>query len=265
MRRADVIVPVYGQPELTRRCLDSVLANSGRALRRLIVVDDCGPDVLPMLRALRDEHVPVRLLENEKNLGFVGSVNRGIALRGGDVVVLNSDTRVTPGWLDELLACFDDSRVAAASPLSNNGTLCSVPTFLGSIPPDDIDPSRLQLGSLPRFTPMPTAVGFCMSMRGEVIDAIGAFDRLYGRGYNEENDWCQRARGAGFLVGRANRAFVFHEGQASFGGARNRLEEHNLRRLVGRFPQYIEENALFSTSPEAHEAARAVRRQLSKR
>ncbi len=217
----------------------------------------------PMLRTLRNEHSTVRLLENERNLGFVSSANRGLLLHRGDAVILNSDTLPAPGWLKQLAAVFErHPRVAAASPLSNNGTLCSVPVFCSPTPASAIDPAQLKLDDLPDFTEMPTAVGFCMMMRGTVVDEIGAFDPSYGRGYNEENDWCQRARARGYVVGRANRAYVAHLGQISFGAERTALEEYNARRLMQRYPNYLYENRRFAESPAAHEAANYVAEQL---
>jgi GT2 family glycosyltransferase len=109
---------------------------------------------------------------------------------------------------------------------------------------------------------MPTAHGFCLALRRTVLDQIGGFDPAYGRGYQEENDWCQRARGAGFLVGRANRAFVYHHGAVSFGSLRARLDVLNARRLLVRYPTFRVDCAAFEASAEARVAADAVARQL---
>src|SRR5687768_18464433 len=104
-RRADVVIPVYRNVELTRRCIRAVLKSSGPALGQLIVVNDCSPEpkMAPMLAGLQAEVPDMVLFANETNQGFVGSTNRGLNLRQRDVVVLNSDALVTPGWLDEML------------------------------------------------------------------------------------------------------------------------------------------------------------------
>ncbi|MDX2011462.1 MAG: glycosyltransferase [Myxococcaceae bacterium] len=264
-RSADVVVPVYRDVTLTRACLESVLTNSGESLRRLIVVDDVGPDpeMRPMLESLRARDGRVRLLFNEQNLGFVGSANRGLSVRQGDVVLLNSDTEVTAGWLDELLGVLHDhERIAAVTPLSNNATLASVPTFGAGVPVSDLKGRDVDLRGLPRWSETPTGVGFCLAMRGELLDLLGLFDPAYGRGYNEENDWCQRARALGFLVVRANRCLVFHFGEVSFQGARAELDEHNARRLVARYPSYVEQNRDFEAGPHARVAAIAVAAQV---
>jgi GT2 family glycosyltransferase len=264
---ADVIVPVYRDVALTQACLESVLLHSGPSLRRLIVVDDVGPErgMRPMLERLRAADGRVRVLFNEQNLGFVGSANRGLSVRDGDVVLLNSDTEVTDGWLEELLAVLHGhDRIAAATPLSNNATLASVPRFGEGTPVDALKGRPLELDGLPRWTETPTGVGFCLAMRGELLDLIGLFDPAYGRGYNEENDWCQRARELGFLVVRANHALVFHHGEVSFQGARAALDEHNARRLVARHPSYLAQNRDFESGPHARVAAIGVSAQVGR-
>ena len=264
-RRADVVIPVYADVALTRACIESVLQCSGEALGRLILVDDCGPDAAmrPMLRGFRASDSRVRLLENETNLGFVGTANRGLALCEGHAAVLNSDARVTEGWLAEMLRVLESSeRIAAVSPLSNNGTLCSVPEFGESGPEEAVAGITGSLATLPSWTELPTGNGFCLLMRSTALAALGLFDPAYGRGYNEENDWCQRARALGFVVARANRAFVFHRGEVSFSGARKLLDLRNSQRLVARYPRYLAENRAFAEGPEAHLAASAARARL---
>ncbi|MGV3620974.1 MAG: glycosyltransferase family 2 protein [Archangium sp.] len=262
MNAVDVVVPVYRDVPLTLRCLESVLTHSGARLRRLIIVDDASPE--PGMRAalerVRARDGRVRLLVNHENQGFIRSCNRGVSLRCGDVVILNSDTEVTTGWLDELMAGAALDGVAAVCPLSNNATLCSVPTWGEKNDAKDVS---IGLRSVERFTEMPTGVGFCMLLRDEVLQLIGLFDEAYGRGYNEENDWCQRARAAGFRTLRANHAVVFHHGEVSFAGARAQLDRVNARRLVSRYPNYLDDNRRFAQSASAHAAAishRAVHR-----
>ncbi len=85
-----------------------------------MVVDDASPD--PLLRGeleALDEAGLITLLVNERNIGFVGAVNRGFALHPGrDVILLNSDMRVFGDWLGRLLAALRTPRTATATPLS---------------------------------------------------------------------------------------------------------------------------------------------------
>lgn len=262
MTQADVVIPVFADVEKTRGCIESVLALSGTALRTLILVDDFSPDpaMRPMLREFRAAYDCVRLLENEENRGFVSSANRGLAIRSGDCVILNSDTVVTAGWLRELLDVSRlHERVAAVCPLSNSAGAFSVPEFGRGVPVADLASEHWSTIELPRWSEMPTAVGFCMLMRDEVLHLVGLFDPAFGPGYNEENDWCQRAMNLGFFVARANHAFVFHHGEVSFAGARDERDVLNARRLHCRYPYYLELNRHFESGPLARVAAIGVR------
>jgi glycosyltransferase involved in cell wall biosynthesis len=266
VRRADVVIPIYADVEVTRACIDAVLRHSGESLRSLILVNDCSPDaaMYPMLRELRAADPRVVLLENDVNLGFVGTSNRGLAIRGGDVVLLNSDTRVTEGWLKELLdVAYLNDRICAVVPLSNNATICSVPAFCMETKAQELEGKPLELeGFSPRYTEVPTGVGFCLLLRHVALNMLGGLDPAYGRGYNEENDWCLRAQRLGLQIVRANRAFVYHLGSISFGEERNELERLNARRLHARYPHYPEHVGSFVRTTDAHVAAHYVRRRL---
>src|SRR5690606_10097996 len=67
----------------------------------------------------------------------------------------------------------------------------------------------------------------------------------------------------GLVIARANRAFVFHRGEVSFGAARPVLDLMNATRLVARYPRYLAENRAFAESPPAHLAASGARSVLS--
>jgi glycosyltransferase involved in cell wall biosynthesis/GT2 family glycosyltransferase len=265
--QADVIIPVYGNVGVTRQCVESVLEHTGPELGQLILINDCSPDraMQPMLEELRDRDPRILLLSNEKNLGFVATCNRGLSLRRRDAVLLNSDTRVTPGWLAEMLRVLESNeRAASVVPLSNNATICSVPEFCAETKAGEVPFEPLALGQseLPPSTVLPTGVGFCLLFKHQVLNMLGLLDPAYGRGYNEENDWCQRALRLGFVTLRANRALVYHLGSISFGDEKTELDRRNARLLHRRFPYYTKLTQLFSAGPEARAPAAYVRRKL---
>jgi GT2 family glycosyltransferase len=243
----DVVIPVYKGYEQTRRCIESVLAQPQRGTFETVLVDDASPE--PEIRAYLDRLAGegrATLLRNEDNLGFVRSVNRGMALHPDrDVVLLNSDTEVANDWLDRLHACAhgaDD--VATVTPFSNNATICSYP-FEGW--PDGV-PGTLGLAALDRLfarvnagrsVEVPTAVGFCMYIRRDALAALGAFDaERFGRGYGEENDFCMRAVKSGRRNVLAADVFVYHEGSVSFSGESRALQQAAGKALVEVHPDY---------------------------
>ena len=222
----DVIVPVYGGREELERCLESVVNSQQQTPYRLLIIDDASPDpdILPYLQQFAADHSQVTLLENEQNLGFVATVNRGMSVsEENDVVLLNSDTEVANDWLDRLhnVAC-SDAHIGTITPFSNNATICSFPRFCFSnqLPRQwavaDLDRifSEVNQG---KVVDIPTGVGFCQYISRDCLNAVGLFDvENFGRGYGEENDFCRRAARLGWRNVLCADTFVYHEGGVSF-------------------------------------------------
>jgi GT2 family glycosyltransferase/glycosyltransferase involved in cell wall biosynthesis len=244
----DVVVPVYNAPDDVRACVDSVLAHL-RPDVRLVLIDDASPD--PRIAQYFAElaakaHPQVVLLRNDDNLGFTGTANRGMQLSRADVILLNSDTIVTHGWLDAIMHCVaTDPRIGTVTPFSNNAEICSFPRFCenNAWPLDaDPEPTRRALAeaAAPTYPDLPTGVGFCMFVRRALLDDVGVFDMAFGKGYGEENDLCLRAHAAGWRNVLADNAFVVHTGGRSFAGQKSELGTRNMELLLARHPHYLD-------------------------
>jgi len=242
----DVIVPVYKGYADTFACLLSVLQSKNQTPYELIVIDDCSPDprISADLQRLADLKL-ITLLRNEKNLGFVGTANRGMALHEDrDVLLLNSDTLVFNDWVDRIRAHTQDAKVASVTPFTNNGTICSYPHFCrdNNIPPDigyaALD--RLAAGVNSRLhVEVPTGVGFCMYIARAALNEVGLFDvASFGAGYGEENDFCMRALNAGWRNVHALDAFVFHSGETSFAEGAAAGKKRGYETLLRLHPDY---------------------------
>ncbi len=243
----DVVVPVYNAPDDVRRCVESVLDRTPPGYR-LVLIDDASPDprVAEVLRAIAGEgHAQVEILANERNLGFTGTANRGFGLSRRDVVLLNSDTIVTDGWLDALLRCAaSDPTIGTITPWSNNAEILSYPRFcVNNAWPEGADPrpvaDAFARAAVPSYPELPTGVGFCFFVRRALLDEIGGFDPAFGAGYGEENDLCMRAAAAGWRNVLADDAFVLHTGGRSFERQKDALVPKNTATLLARHPGYL--------------------------
>jgi GT2 family glycosyltransferase/glycosyltransferase involved in cell wall biosynthesis len=242
----DVIIPAYRGLVQTRRCIESVLADPARPIGRVIVVDDRSPE--PKLSAWLDQLAAKRrieLLHNRHNRGFVASVNQGVAAAANhDVVLLNSDTEVPPGWLARLAGhAYAMPRVASVSPFSNNATICAYPAPPGGPPAFGLGVAELDAAchaaNAGRSIELPTTVGFCMYIRREALADVGLFDAdTFGRGYGEENDFCLRASARGWRHLLACDTFVYHEGSVSFGASASAAATKGMALLLERYPHY---------------------------
>ncbi len=248
-RMVDVIVPVYRGLEDTQRCVLSVLASNVSIPYRLVIINDASPeiDVTNWLRQIQASHVgTIELLENSENLGFVGTVNRGMALHADrDVLLLNSDTEVANDWLDRLQrAAYSDTQVASVTPFSNNATICSYPEFCKDNElPVGLDTKMLDQhfakANPGQVVDVPTGVGFCMYIRRDALNAVGLFDtENFGKGYGEENDFCCRAFVAGWRNLHALDTFVRHAGGVSFGASKSQRELAAMETLRRLHPSY---------------------------
>lgn len=243
----DVIVPVYQGYEETIQCLESVLNANNLTQFQLLVLNDCSPDgrLKYKLQAMEKQY-HFTLIENNENLGFVGTVNKGMQLHPTrDVVLLNSDTLVTDNWLDRLLAASQKNQnIASVTPFSNNATICSFPLFNEDNDVPD-GTSLAQLNAIfyqynqGEIIDLPTAVGFCMFIKREALLEVGYFDeKKWKQGYGEENDFCLRAASLGWRHVLACDVFVQHHGAVSFAGSKQARINENLALLNRIYPDY---------------------------
>ena len=131
----DIIIPIYNAYDYVQKCIETVILHTDLKRHGLILINDKSSDtrIKPLLDDFKAQHstLNIKLIHNQSNLGFVKNVNLGLTTSTQDVVLLNSDTEVTSGWIDKLEACaYSKDCVATVTPLSNNATLASVPDFL---------------------------------------------------------------------------------------------------------------------------------------
>jgi glycosyltransferase involved in cell wall biosynthesis len=243
-RPVTVVMPVHDAPELTRDAIAAVLPELN-ASKRLILIDDGSrlPETVHLLAdtVRRNDFVRVFAPSPQGALGFVAAANFGMReAQADDVILLNSDTRVSPGFIDRLRAtAYSHPRYGTVTAVSNNGSIASVP-YLS----DSVELCRRETGAVIA----PTAVGHCMYIRREVLDEFGALDSVFGKGYGEENDLSQRIRAKYDNVIDSG-CYVWHKGSASFAAAEKRaLNDKNLQIVHQRYPHYPFEVFAFQSS-----------------
>lgn len=224
----DVVICVHNALSDVKCCLESLQACPDGRLRILLVDDGSAEETAAFLRAhAHQDHL--RLIRNASARGYTFAANQGLRASSADrVVLLNSDTLVTPGWLDAMLAVMErDARIGVVGPLSNTASWQSIPHVeeAGDWKSNAI-PSRLDLLSyataLRRLMPTRHAEvgfinGFCMLLRRETINDVGLFDEdTFGQGYGEENDFCLRAHKRGWKLAVCLQAYVFHAQSKSY-------------------------------------------------
>ncbi len=251
----DVLIPIHNEWHVLRPCLDSIEAFTTLPNVQLTVLDD-GSDAFVVERLehwLASGGLPKRVLRNEEALGFVQNSNRGFRESTADMVVLlNSDTVVTPGWLEGMLEVMQgDGEIACVMPMSNQCSLHSLDIPMGWNIFQYAADLRRRMPAQP-FDAV-TVGGFCLMIRREALDDVGPYDEIFGRGYGEESDWCMRARSRGWKVTGTPHTYVYHRGKVTFKDFKQKtFKEHNYQIFMDRWSddysaamaQYHETDAL---------------------
>ncbi len=247
----DIVIPVHNALEDVKLCLEALERETGRPHRLILVDDESAPPTSAYLRGFAAGRQRVVLIENPRNLGYTRSANNGLRASDAEwVVLINSDTVVSAGWLEGMLECAaSDPQTALVGPVSNAATWQTVPELrdeqggwlVNRLPPGmsvDEFASLVREASSRRFPEVPLLNGFCTLMRRDVVSAIGFLDEeTFPIGYGEENDLCIRVRKAGYRMRVADHVYVYHRKSASFGEARRMsLAGLGLKACVAKHP-----------------------------
>jgi GT2 family glycosyltransferase len=215
-----IIVPTWNGLEYIGDCLASLLAQDYTDFE-VFAVDNASTDGTP--EWIAERFPAVRLIRNERNLGFAGAANVGLhAAKGSVLVLFNQDATAEAKWLRALVEGFSvspGSGVAGCKILNmedqtiqHAGGYLTMPRAL---------PAQLSSGSIDtnedgQPVDVEFVTGTAFAIRRELFEAIGGFDEDFFF-YFEDVDYCYRARSAGFRVIYVPDAIVRHFGKASLG------------------------------------------------
>ncbi|PWK85708.1 glycosyltransferase [Fulvimonas soli] len=214
-----VIIPVHGKLPWTLACLRSITKIGAAVPFEVIVVDDACADDTPQVLA---GVAGLRLIRNERNLGFVGSCNAAAReARGRLLLFLNNDTQVTPGWLDNLCQAHrtePDCGIVGARLIYPDGRLQEAGCLVYS------NGQAWSFGRFgqrqdPRFLYRRTVdyvSGAALLISAELFRRVGGFDPRYAPAYCEDMDLAFAVRAAGKKVVYEPSCLIVHsEGTSS--------------------------------------------------
>ena len=250
IKTVSVVVPIYNALDDVKILLQSLATNFNFSLGDVLLIDDCSKEETKQyLKAWCQKDKRFTLLENQKNLGFIKTCNRGMKIASGDIIcLLNSDTEIPQGFCEKILRCFiTNSNFGVASPIGSDTLEYCIP-----LPSDktlaDMNKIILHYHG-PSYPRIPSAEGFCFCIRKEVIKKQGYLEEKFGKGYHEEVDYSYRALKNGWQNVLIHDLYVYHKRQASFGETqREQLIAQNtplfMKRWKGFREKYVAENHL---------------------
>lgn len=224
----DVVFCVHNALADVQRCLRSLELCSDPRARLLLVDDGSDPETADFLERYAQSH-QLRHIRNPSARGYTKAANQGLRASSSDaVVLLNSDTIVTPGWLQQLLTVIShDPAIGVVGPLSNTASWQSIPhveadgDWMSNAIPAGLELNEYAAALRQLLPGTPAEVGFlngfCLLIRRETLQDVGLFDeKTFGQGYGEENDFCLRAHNKGWKLVVALRSYVFHAQSKSY-------------------------------------------------
>lgn len=216
MTHASIVIPTFNKLELLVRCVTSIRAHTGEPHEIVVVDNGSTDDTVNWCRMQGD----INLLALPTNEGFPSACNRGLRLASGDtLVLLNNDTVVSPNWLGNLTrALYSSLDVGIVGPLANtaSGTQ-QTPQAYGNLAEFAGFAQAFNAPDPVKWRHTLRLVGLCMAFRRDMYDRIGELDERFSPGHYEDDDYCYRARLAGFRLLICGDTLLHHEGSASFG------------------------------------------------
>ncbi len=214
-----VVVLNWNGYEFVDQCLKSLQAQTYPNLE-VIVVDNASTD--GSVELVRDGFRDVKLILNEKNLGFGGGNNIGIqASSGRYIMMLNNDTHLDPKCVDEMKRSIEkDERYGACASkvlLECEDNLIDAAGI--AVFPDGLSIGRGRLERGDRYVEEQEvfgASGCACLYRREMLEDIGLYDEDFFA-YADDTDLGWRARLAGWKCIYNPRAIVYHLHSAGSG------------------------------------------------
>lgn len=254
-----VVLPVGVDDDALDACLGALEAGTPPGTRVWLADDaQAGPRGLAIIeRWLERTALQAHYTRRQRILGEVAHLDEVLQACGdADVVVLAPDAIPTPGWLQQLGACFArDAAIATATPWSNAGETASWPRIGEIAPaPGDAEQFARACAAMPPLHPeLPAAVSHAVALRGSARKRAGGLDAAsYGSWYAALIDLSLRMSGLGWRNALCETAFVARGGEgAPFDG--------DLDALAARWPAWHARLAQFLMDDPLH----AMRMQLA--
>lgn len=213
-----IVILTYNKLEYTKLCIDSVRKYTEDGTYEIIVVDNNSTDETVEWLSQQND---LRVIFNDSNLGFPKGCNQGIEIAlGKQILLLNNDTIVTEGWLENLnSALYSNDYIGATGAVSNScSNYQSISVDYQNIEGISDFSRKISQLNKGKYEKRARLIGFCMLIKRCIVEEIGLLDEIFTPGNFEDDDYSCRIRLAGYELLLCRDVFIHHFGSASFNG-----------------------------------------------
>ena len=234
----------------TLECLESLKAVTNINFKLTVIIVNNSPSDSFVEE---NKNLKLKIIENEKNLGFSGGHNVGIEYglnHGADyILILNNDTFVDKNFIQELLkACENDEQIGITVPKiyfapgfefhKNRYTEKDRGRIIwyagGKVDWDNVIGKNrgvdlVDNGQFENIEETEIATGCAMMIKKEVFEKVGFFDEKYFL-YYEDSDLSLQAKKKGFKIVYVPKALIWHKNAGSVGGPGSTLQDYYITR-----------------------------------
>ena len=214
--KISVIILTYNNALVTKECIDSLFNRSFYPNFETIIVDNASNDeTLSELHRLQIKY-KFRLIQNKSNLGFAAGNNIGMKYaKGKYLILLNNDTKITPGWISRLLYHIKKDKVGLVGPVTNRiGNEAKIYISYNPLNNNSIEKAALEYTSVHwgQSFNLEKIAAFCWIMSKKIYKKIGGFDERFGKALFEDDDYCLRVKKGGYNILVSDDVFIHHWG-----------------------------------------------------
>ncbi len=249
-----IVIVNYNTRQYLQSCLTSIYRTNPGVAFEIIVIDNNSSDT--SVEMVKRNFPQVKLIINDRNSGFAVALNKGIkSAKGVYILILNPDTIVNEGAIDELVSFMNNHRdagITGGRVLNPDRTLqltCrSFPDLpllffgrespLTSLFPDNrFSKKYLMRDSYNKITEVDAVAGAFMIIRRELFHRCGGFDESFFL-YVEDTDFCYRAKQFGYRVYYNPNASIIHYLGRSRAGKREGVILNHYRGMYKFFKKH---------------------------
>ena len=251
-KRVDIIICTYNNSEYTIPCLGSIALNTEHPYRVIMIDNGSKPKEIAKVNdflASMEEPFPHLWIFNQQNFGFAKGNNVGIRISDAPMILLlNNDTIVTPGWLGRLVKIAEsDKNIGLVGPMNQAShgwqTVKDLQRFAPKLPNMNgrgFMAYQKMLNGMSftgKHVKKPWLAFYCTLIKRSVLDKVGYLQEKYGYGFAEDNDYCFRAKKAGYACACAIDTIILHYRRTTFESiwpnkGWKELQRHNLQMLI---------------------------------